>query len=101
MKKHHERCHEENNRFCHKLLSIAAMTLVGHSAAFSCTRALFVDPNQTVLIGRSMDWVKTAGSNLWIFPRGMERNGAAGFNSIKWKSSPSDKRLLKTQCKIV
>ena len=54
--------------------------------AHSCTRALFVDPNQTVLTGRSMDWVKTAGSNLWVFPRGMERDGAAGAQSIKWKS---------------
>lgn len=73
-------------KLCRKLLSAAVISLVGYSTAFACTRALFVDPSQTVLTGRSMDWVKTAGSNLWLFPRGMERNGAAGFNSIKWKS---------------
>jgi choloylglycine hydrolase len=33
-----------------------------------------------------MDWATPIGSNLWIFPRGMSRNGAAGPKSIAWKS---------------
>lgn len=69
-----------------KLLSIAIASLGAYSNTYACTRALFVDSTQTVLTGRSMDWVKTAGSNLWLFPRGMERDGAAGPQSIKWKS---------------
>jgi penicillin V acylase-like amidase (Ntn superfamily) len=68
-----------------KLFSIIIVYLSVNSIAFSCTRALYVDSNQT-LTGRSMDWVKTTDSNLWLFPRGMEREGAAGPQSIKWKS---------------
>lgn len=33
-----------------------------------------------------MDWKDDIPANLWIFPRGMERNGEAGKNSLFWKS---------------
>lgn len=69
-----------------KLMTVCALTLSIASVASACTRAVFVNASNTVLTGRSMDWVKTAGSNIWLFPRGMDREGAAGPNSIKWKS---------------
>jgi choloylglycine hydrolase len=33
-----------------------------------------------------MDWMSDMGSNLWVFPRGMRRDGAVGPNSIQWTS---------------
>ena len=39
-----------------------------------------------VATGRSMDWKTDMHSNLWVFPRGMERNGETGENSLKWVS---------------
>jgi choloylglycine hydrolase len=33
-----------------------------------------------------MDWVTDLGTNLWAFPRGVKRNGAAGPNSVEWTS---------------
>jgi len=33
-----------------------------------------------------MDWKEDSRSNLWIFPRGMERNGEVGKNPFKWTS---------------
>lgn len=33
-----------------------------------------------------MDWKEDINSNIWVFPRGMERDGAVGPNSLKWKS---------------
>jgi choloylglycine hydrolase len=33
-----------------------------------------------------MDWKDEIPANLWIFPRGMERNGVVGPNSVKWNS---------------
>jgi choloylglycine hydrolase len=33
-----------------------------------------------------MDWKTDMASNLWAFPRGMKRDGAAGPNSIQWVS---------------
>ena len=33
-----------------------------------------------------MDWGEDMGSELWVFPRGMECNGKAGPNSVTWTS---------------
>ena len=38
------------------------------------------------MTARSMDWSSDVHSNLWVFPRGMKRNGAAGPNSVQWTS---------------
>jgi choloylglycine hydrolase len=33
-----------------------------------------------------MDWAEDMHSNLWVFPRGMQRSGAAGPTSVSWTS---------------
>ncbi|WP_421658163.1 linear amide C-N hydrolase [Leptothermofonsia sp. ETS-13] len=48
----------------------------------ACTRVLYQGPAGRVLTGRTMDWKLEILSNLWIFPRGMKRHGAAGPNSL-------------------
>ena len=55
-------------------------------ATYGCTRAVYLGPEGTIITVRSMDWQTDLGSNLWIFPRGMQRDGAAGPTSIKWTS---------------
>lgn len=52
--------------------------------ALSCTRTLFVGDDGTVITGRNMDWSEDMGSDLWIFPAGVRRDGAAGPHSIVW-----------------
>ncbi|MDN0089346.1 linear amide C-N hydrolase [Yersinia nurmii] len=54
--------------------------------AMACTRAVYIGGNDLVVTGRSMDWKEDLQSNLWIFPRGMERSGNAGENSLHWVS---------------
>ncbi len=56
------------------------------SAAQACTRTLFVGSENTVLTGRSMDWMEDMATDLWSFPRGMARDGNAGPDSPKWVS---------------
>jgi len=51
-----------------------------------CTRAVYIGENNTVITGRSMDWAEDMQTNLWIFPRGMKRDGAAGPDSPRWTS---------------
>jgi penicillin V acylase-like amidase (Ntn superfamily) len=36
--------------------------------------------------GRSMDWLEDMQTNLWIFPRGMQRDGGMGELGFKWTS---------------
>ena len=38
------------------------------------------------VVARNMDWVEDLKSNLWLFPRGMKREGLAGKNSMMWTS---------------
>ena len=72
-----------------KLLLAVAATLAFaalSSPTFACTRAVLKTDGGTVLTGRSMDWMQDIGNNLWLFPRGMHRDGAAGPKSLKWES---------------
>lgn len=52
-----------------------------------CTRFVYKGPEGRVLTARSMDWKTETGTNLWIFPRGLVRHGAAGDQSITWTST--------------
>ncbi len=55
-------------------------------AAEACTRVVYHGLNDEVITARSMDWKVDVGSNLWVFPKGMKRNGMAGPNSVEWTS---------------
>lgn len=51
-----------------------------------CTRVVYSGTEGMVVTGRTMDWKTGLKSNLWVFPRGMERTGKTGENSLKWTS---------------
>lgn len=63
-----------------------SMVLIPLQLANACTRAVYLGPENTIVTARSMDWKSDLGSNLWAFARGMQRDGAAGPNSIRWTS---------------
>ncbi len=67
------------------LFLIFSLTLI-NSSSNACTRAVYKGNNGLILTARSMDWSTEIGTNLWLLPRGMERNGEVGKNSIHWKS---------------
>lgn len=52
----------------------------------ACTRVVYHGPEARYLTGRSMDWKLPMLSDLWVFPRGMKREGAAGPRSVEWQS---------------
>jgi len=52
----------------------------------ACTRVVYLGTNGDVITARSMDWAEDVLTNLWIFPRGMHRNGEAGPHSFEWTS---------------
>ena len=65
-------------------LLLLSITLIPDADA--CTRVVYKGPNSTIITARSMDWKDKIPANLWIFPRGMERNGETGSNSLTWIS---------------
>lgn len=55
-------------------------------SADACTRFVYHGAGNDVFTGRSMDYKIDTGSHLWMFPRGLQRNGEAGENSLEWTS---------------
>lgn len=68
------------------LFIVGFIYLVLIPKANACTRIVYTGDNGMVVTGRTMDWKTEMHSNMWIFPRGMERSGETGANSLKWIS---------------
>ena len=67
-----------SRKFVTCVLSVAVFMAPVTEAAIACTRTLYVGDDNTVITGRNMDWEEDMSSNLWVFPAGMKRDGAAG-----------------------
>ena len=65
---------------------LASASLFGSPSAEACTRFVYHGVNGQVITARSMDWKTDVGTNLWLFPRGMQRSGEVGPNSVQWTS---------------
>lgn len=77
----------QNNNFFKIAISCIIAILFGTAQEINaCTRVVYKGPQNTIITARSMDWKSEIDANLWIFPRGMERLGNVGNNSIKWTS---------------
>lgn len=68
------------------LLLSALFTLAATPVADACTRAVYKGQDNLILTARSMDWRDDIPVNLWLFPRGMQRQGEVGANSVRWAS---------------
>ncbi len=52
-----------------------------------CSRILWRDKEDgQAIVGRTMDWFEDPGSNLWVLPRGIERNGRVREDPLRWTS---------------
>jgi choloylglycine hydrolase len=75
------------NRLTRIGITLAAAAALMAAEVQACTRVIYHGPNGTYLTGRSMDFKDPIVSNLWVFPRGMQRHGAAGPRSAQWTST--------------
>jgi choloylglycine hydrolase len=66
------------------LLCGTAMAAGAFAPVEACTRAVYLGSDGVVITGRSMDWSEDMFSNLWAFPAGMKRDGAASAKSPSW-----------------
>ncbi len=51
-----------------------------------CTRALFLGDNNLVVTGRNMDWKEDMMTNIYIFPRAIQRISPEAVNPVEWVS---------------
>ncbi len=76
-----------NRTFAAVLVASTVVAILAIAAvADACTRCVYLGPQDTIVVARSMDWTEDPGTNLFCFPRGMKRDGAAGPKSITWTS---------------
>ncbi len=67
-------------------LFIAILSIMFTTHTYACTRLVYLGASDSVYTARSMDWKTDIATNLWILPRGVERSGETGPNSISWTS---------------
>jgi penicillin V acylase-like amidase (Ntn superfamily) len=65
------------------LAGLAGLTAL---PAGACTRVTYLGPADTVVTGRSMDWMESIDTNLWALPAGIRRSGAVKDNAFTWTS---------------
>lgn len=66
--------------------ALAVLGFMLATVADACTRVVFHGDNSNVMTARSMDWKTDVGTNLWILPSGVKRNGLAGPQSMQWSA---------------
>ena len=67
------------------LITIISMAVM--PVAEACSRLVYQgNLLDGPITARSMDWLNQPDAKLWVFPKGMRRDGGAGQNSITWTS---------------
>lgn len=68
-------------------LLVASLAFLVTPLSHACTRVVYETGNKTFITGRTMDWMDpNARTALWVFPKGMRRDGGVGTNPIQWTS---------------
>ena len=68
------------------IIGLALINLLSASFAYACTRVVYLGPEDTVITARSMDWARDVNTNIWLFPRGLKKDGATSAKSMSWIS---------------
>lgn len=69
------------------ILAVLSLLLSHLSPALACSRVFWNDNPAANITGRTMDLQVNDEPGWWVFPRGMQRNGLAGPNSLTWTST--------------
>ena len=67
-------------------VALAAIASMSVQQTEACTRATYIGSDNTVITGRTMDWKEDLMSNIYVFPRGMQRAGYNKGNAVNWTS---------------
>lgn len=64
----------------------AAIISLFPSKADACSRVVYKGDSALYIVGRSLDWKTPIPTNLYVYPRGMEKISSPLPGAIKWKS---------------
>lgn len=66
-------------------LLLGAAALVP-SVSDACTRVLYEGTDSLYIVGRSLDWRTPIPTNLYVYPRGMYKQGSSSPDGVNWTS---------------
>lgn len=62
------------------------LSIFYYQKADACTRVVYDGPEGMIATGRTMDWKEDPQTNLYIFPRGLDKKGSESAETIEWTS---------------
>ncbi|MDE7160261.1 MAG: linear amide C-N hydrolase [Muribaculaceae bacterium] len=68
------------------LATLSMLALPSALPADACTRVLYEGTDSLYIIGRSLDWKTPIPTNLYVYPRGMYKQGSSSPDGINWTS---------------
>ncbi len=68
-----------------QILPLLAAVLAAPTA-LACTRGVLVADDNNVITIRSLDWFENIDTSLYVFPKGLKRDGASGADTVTWTS---------------
>ena len=66
--------------------AVAGAMWVSAPGADACTRVLYTGTDSLRIVGRSLDWIAPIPTNLYVYPRGMEKRGHNLAGAVEWTS---------------
>ena len=69
-----------------RLLFFALALMLGWGKMAACSRVVFLGHDDLTLVGRTLDWRTPIPTNLYVYPRGMQKQGMPQGNTYHWKS---------------
>src|SRR5512139_3270230 len=67
-------------------VALLSASIVVPDIAVACSRAVYFGKDGQTVTGRTMDWfISDMDTNLWLYPRGLERNSGTKA-PFTWKS---------------
>lgn len=67
-------------------VAIAAAVQAGVNYADACSRVVYSGLDNLHIVGRSLDWKTPIPTNLYVYPRGMEKVGNTTPGAVRWTS---------------
>ena len=68
------------------LAAAAALMFSAAERVEACSRVLYVGDGDLRIVGRSLDWKTPIPTNIYVYPRGMEKMGNSLPGSVTWTS---------------
>ena len=69
-----------------RILLFALAVLLGCGEALACSRVVLLGRDNLTVVGRTLDWRTPIPTNLYVYPRGMQKQGMPEGNTYHWKS---------------